>query len=113
MTTEKQLEQTREIVKLLEKKYNTNGYVGVEVDSPFDNLARYTEDYTIVDCIFQNILDEISALTQALSYDEDDLDITAVEANRHIKKLKKFVKDNTEKYFVGAKVHEYLKIAEK
>lgn len=110
-TTEKQLKQASEIVKLLEGKCNTNGYVGVEIDIPFDNLQRYTKDYTIVNCLFENILDEISVLDETLKYgEEEDLyGLTKLEAKNHIKKLKKFIKEHAKKYFNGIEVFEYLK----
>lgn len=112
MTTEEQLEQAREVVKLLEKKCDTNGYVGVEIENPFDNLKRYTRDYTILHCIFENILDEIFVLTENLKYEEELDGLTRFEAKRHIKKLKKFINDNSKKYFKGTEVYEYIKKAE-
>jgi hypothetical protein len=105
--------QAKEIVKSLEEKCNTNGYVGVEIDIPFDNLQKYTSDYTIVNCLFENILDEICVLHENLKYDEDLFGLTKIEAKSHINRLKKFVKENAKKYFNGNEIYEYLKKAEK
>lgn len=109
MTTEKQFEQAKEIVKLLESKYNTNGYLGVEIDYPFDSLERYTGDYTIVNCLFENVLDEVCILHENLKYGEEVFGLTKLEAKSHIRKLQKFIKENSKKYFQGNEVYEYLK----
>ena len=110
--TEKELEQAKEIVGLLEKECDTNGYLGVEIDSPFDNLERFEPGYTIVDCIFENIIDEIFTTTENLKYDEDLFGLTKIEAKSHVRKLKKFVKNHAKDYYAGNDLYEILKKAE-
>lgn len=110
--TEKEMEQAREIVKKLEKECDTNGYLGVEIDSPFDNMERFSPDYTIVDCLFENIIDEIFTTTENLKYDEDLFGLTVIEAKSHVRKLKKFVKSHAKDYYDGVKVYETIKKAE-
>lgn len=107
----RQLEQARDIVRLLETKYSTNGYVGVEIDHPFDNLERYSENYTIIDCLFENILDEITVLEDNLKYgtDEDLHGLTKLEAKSHLRKLKKFIKEHTKDFYTGQKIYNYLR----
>ena len=110
--TEKELEQARELVGLLEKECDTNGYLGVEIDSPFDNTDRFNADYTIVDCVFGNIIDEIFTMTENLKYDEDLFGLTKIEAKSHLRKLKKFIKKYAKDYYSGNKLYETLKHTE-
>jgi hypothetical protein len=112
-TSEKQLEQAKEIVGLLQKEFSTNGYLGVEIDSPFDNLERYTIDYTIINCLFENIVDEIFILSEGIKYDDDLFGLTKIEAKSHIKKLQKFIKLYAVSYFKYNEVFEYIRKAEK
>lgn len=110
--TEKELAQAKELVGLLETEAKTNDYLGVEIDSPFDNMARFNADYTIIDCIFQNIIDEIFTTTENLKYDEDLFGLTKIEAKSHVRKLKKFIKKHAKDYYSGNRLYEILKQAE-
>lgn len=110
--TEKELEQAKELVGILEKEYNTNGYLGVEIDSPFDNMERFNADYTIINCIFQNVIDEIFTTTENLKYDEDLFGLTKIEAKSHVRKLKKFIKKYAKDYYSGNRLYEILKHTE-
>lgn len=110
--TEKELAQAKELVGLLEEEAKTNDYLGVEIDSPFDNMARFDAGYTIIDCIFQNIIDEIFNTTENLKYDEDLFGLTKLEAKSHVRKLKRFVKKHAKNYYAGNSLYEILKQAE-
>lgn len=110
--TEKELEQARELVGKLEKECDTNSYLGVEIDSPFDNMARFDADYTIIDCVFQNIIDEIFTTTENLKYDGDLFGLTKIEAKSHVRTLKKFIKKYAKDYYTGNGLYEILKNTE-
>ncbi len=112
ITTKNQIEQAKEIVKLLEGKYGVKGNTLVNVDTPFQDLKRYTDDYTIVNCLFENVLDEIAIISENIKYDEETYDLTKRQAKSHLNKLKKFVIDNAKRYFEGEEVDNYVKQAE-
>ena len=91
------METAKKLVAEIDKKCVTSEFVGVEIDNIFDNLERYDNEFTIIQAVFENVLDELCCITEAIRYwqrGDDYWTLNKTQAKSHAKKLIRFVERN-------------------